>query len=375
LAKPESQYVQLQSQDLIAAALREQTGEVWAELVHRFLPLLTRTVSRIARQFGEASPAVVDDLVQEIFLKLCQNDFQQLRACLNVAAHPDALAHRLSMFAAGVARDSFKMRARPQTAPEENTTAGEVPLPKAANRYGQHFRLARAALRLRTFTVAELESLTGAATNTVYAFLHNLSNDEAPRMESQDIASARRGRPRKKYTLTQAGYSHLLEQNSRLVSILEDKDLAGSEEAEADPDLSVRPGEPWLTQPFAAAAGTSTGAEEELRQRVYEVYERHDAPFSSQELERNVLLQEIDRELRELLPDRFGVRDRTIFWLHYRDGLRASEIASIPGIRLSPRGVEKVLLRVSHLMRAKLLQKRTVSVLANLSSETGGSRR
>ena len=61
---------------------------------------------------------------------------------------------------------------------------------------------------------------------------------------------------------------------------------------------------------------------------------------------RSVLLSEIETRLR----DAAGVispRDRAIFWLYYRHGFTAVEIAALPAVRLSPKGVESALRRVT----------------------------
>ena len=76
--------------------------------------------------------------------------------------------------------------------------------------YGQNYRLVRAALRLRTFTVAELQSLTGAFENTIYAFIHKLTRDDPGFLEAKELTSEGRGRPPKQYFLTEAGVDHLI---------------------------------------------------------------------------------------------------------------------------------------------------------------------
>jgi RNA polymerase sigma-70 factor (ECF subfamily) len=44
-------------------------------------------------------------------------------------------------------------------------------------------------------------------------------------------------------------------------------------------------------------------------------------------------------------------RDRTLFWLYYRQGLTAEAISRIPAIGLSGKGVESALLRITRLLR------------------------
>jgi RNA polymerase sigma-70 factor (ECF subfamily) len=66
-----------------------------------------------------------------------------------------------------------------------------------------------------------------------------------------------------------------------------------------------------------------------------------------QSLEHKVLVREMDKLLG--CPP----RDRNVFWLYYRQGLTAAEIAAIPAIGLSIKGVESLI----HRMRADLRQR------------------
>lgn len=66
--------------------------------------------------------------------------------------------------------------------------------------------------------------------------------------------------------------------------------------------------------------------------------------------DRRILLEQIGGFLHS--NPEVTSRDRTIFWLFYRQGMTGREIASIPSTGLSQKGVEAVLHRVSHLVRA-----------------------
>lgn len=63
-----------------ACAHSADTGE-WAEFMGRCAPVAALVASRVARmwQGGTASAAVVDDIVQEVFLKLCEQERRILR--------------------------------------------------------------------------------------------------------------------------------------------------------------------------------------------------------------------------------------------------------------------------------------------------------
>jgi ferritin-like metal-binding protein YciE len=98
------------------------------------------------------------------------------------------------------------------------------------------YRLARAALDLRTFTVSELVALTRVPENTVYSFLYDLG---LQRVTSEALTSGTPGRPRKLYTLTGEGVEHLVAQNLELAAVLRTEGfgtLAPREEA-APPTL------------------------------------------------------------------------------------------------------------------------------------------
>ncbi len=71
-------------------------------------------------------------------------------------------------------------------------------------------------------------------------------------------------------------------------------------------------------------------------------------------MERDILLKQIDNALAGCVtgPDRD--RNLQIFWLHYRYGLSAGAIASLPSIALTVKGVESTILRLTRLVRARI---------------------
>ena len=69
----------------------------------------------------------------------------------------------------------------------------------------------------------------------------------------------------------------------------------------------------------------------------------------------DIFLAEIDVHLGRCLDGPDAERDRTIFWLYFRQGLSSKEIASLPGIALSTKGVGSVLERLKHSIREQIL--------------------
>ncbi|HEV2856141.1 MAG TPA: ferritin-like domain-containing protein [Thermoanaerobaculia bacterium] len=86
------------------------------------------------------------------------------------------------------------------------------------------YRLARAALDLRSFTVAELVTLTGVPVGTVYSFLSKLS------LNKEALPAATPGRPREVYTLTDQAVEKLLDENFEIAKTLREAGLAASQD-------------------------------------------------------------------------------------------------------------------------------------------------
>jgi RNA polymerase sigma-70 factor, ECF subfamily len=68
-----------------------------------------------------------------------------------------------------------------------------------------------------------------------------------------------------------------------------------------------------------------------------------------------ILLKEIDEHLKHCLTAPDQERDRTIFWLYFRWGMSTREIASLPTIGLTAKGVGTVIERLKHCIREEIL--------------------
>jgi RNA polymerase sigma-70 factor, ECF subfamily len=84
----------------------------------------------------------------------------------------------------------------------------------------------------------------------------------------------------------------------------------------------------------------------------------HDADGSQQQMDHAVFVQEIDDCLRRGLAGPDADRDRTIFWLYFRQGMSTKEIASLPTVGLTAKGVGSVLDRMKRVVRMQLLDSR-----------------
>lgn len=101
-------YKSLSSPDLIQQCAANKAAEAWQEFIRRYQPLIAGVVARAAMRWPPVSAALVDDLIQETYLKLCTDEFRRLREFRN--RHEDAVYGFLKVVAYNVAMDYFKIR-------------------------------------------------------------------------------------------------------------------------------------------------------------------------------------------------------------------------------------------------------------------------
>jgi len=99
-------YTTIAAEDLILACVNGGGEAVWVEFVRRFQPLIAGVIMRIARQWGEAPQDIVDDLIQETYLRLCANAESLARQFKPIREH--AVYGYIKVFAANLAHDYFK---------------------------------------------------------------------------------------------------------------------------------------------------------------------------------------------------------------------------------------------------------------------------
>jgi RNA polymerase sigma-70 factor (ECF subfamily) len=73
--------------------------------------------------------------------------------------------------------------------------------------------------------------------------------------------------------------------------------------------------------------------------------------------EDEVFFKEVDGILLARGSGPLQQKERTIFWLRYRQGFTAKEIASLPDIDLEPKGVESAIYRVTEFVKRVLVEK------------------
>jgi RNA polymerase sigma-70 factor (ECF subfamily) len=97
---------QLNFQDLLLLCLQSRDGLLWAEFIRRSQPLIAGVVVKTVRRWTTPSPALVDDLVQDTYVKLWANNLGALRQF--VCRHENALFGFLKVVAANTVQDYFR---------------------------------------------------------------------------------------------------------------------------------------------------------------------------------------------------------------------------------------------------------------------------
>lgn len=92
--------------DLLHLCLSSDRQEHWREFVHRTQPLTASVIINTVRRWKQPAPSLVDDLIQDTYLKLFANDKKALRTIKN--EYENTIFGYLKVIASNVARDHFR---------------------------------------------------------------------------------------------------------------------------------------------------------------------------------------------------------------------------------------------------------------------------
>jgi len=113
-------YSSLSSEELVKACAGSSDQAAWAEFVRRFRPLIAKVVLRTTCHWSVPHPHVLDDLVQDTFLKLCADQCAVLQRF--IPRGPGSIFGFLKVVAASVVHDHFKFeRARKRDTAQTET--------------------------------------------------------------------------------------------------------------------------------------------------------------------------------------------------------------------------------------------------------------
>ena len=99
-------YSSLSAEELVRACSESGNAEAWEEFVRRFQPVIASAVRRVAYIYGKPNGAVIDELIQGTFLKVCKDNCSLLRDFK--PQYPDAIFGMLKKTAANNAHDYFR---------------------------------------------------------------------------------------------------------------------------------------------------------------------------------------------------------------------------------------------------------------------------
>jgi RNA polymerase sigma factor (sigma-70 family) len=92
--------------DLLHLCLSSDGQEHWREFVRRTQPLIASVVINTVRRWREPASALVDDLIQDTYVKLFGNDRKALRSIKN--EYENTIFGYLKVVASNVVRDHFR---------------------------------------------------------------------------------------------------------------------------------------------------------------------------------------------------------------------------------------------------------------------------
>jgi len=100
-----TRYSSISELDLVCACA-SQNDEAWGEFVSRFRRPISVSIIRATYQWGQVPGQVLDDLIQDTYLKLCADKCERL--LVFAVQHPEAIQGYIKTIAVNVARDYFK---------------------------------------------------------------------------------------------------------------------------------------------------------------------------------------------------------------------------------------------------------------------------
>jgi RNA polymerase sigma-70 factor, ECF subfamily len=128
-------YMSLSTPELVKRCSRRDPA-AWTEFLRRYQRPMALAIVRILRNAGPSSPEILDDLLQDTYLRLCANDCALLHTL--VLRHQDSLEPVLCVIGINVARDhlrakmSQKRGGQLQQAPDGNLNVVERAEPEGS---------------------------------------------------------------------------------------------------------------------------------------------------------------------------------------------------------------------------------------------------
>src|SRR5437764_750732 len=105
---PFMNYEPMSIDELVQECAKSSHADAWAEFIRRFHRLIASVVIRCCHEWSETSREVIEDLIQDTYVKLCANN-RALLANFR-PKHPNAFLGYLKTVTANLAYDYFRAR-------------------------------------------------------------------------------------------------------------------------------------------------------------------------------------------------------------------------------------------------------------------------
>jgi RNA polymerase sigma-70 factor (ECF subfamily) len=129
---PTVDHSSLSPSELFSACARGGDAASWEEFIRRFNPVIARSALRVAMRHGTSESSLIDDLVQETYLKICANECKLLRTF--IPQQSDSTFAFLKVVASSVAQDYFKARLAEKRGPQAKAETLDEVSGRAAER-------------------------------------------------------------------------------------------------------------------------------------------------------------------------------------------------------------------------------------------------
>jgi RNA polymerase sigma-70 factor (ECF subfamily) len=120
--------------ELLQLCLSTDAEEHWREFVRKTQPLMASVIINTVRRWKQSAPSLVDDLIQNTYVKLFDNDKRALRAIRN--EHENTIFGYLKVIASNVAKDHFR---KPENKADEIELSDAVVPPGPQDRERREF--------------------------------------------------------------------------------------------------------------------------------------------------------------------------------------------------------------------------------------------
>ena len=97
---------EISTRDLLHLCLSSDEQTQWDEFVRRTQPLIASVIINTVRRWKQPAPSLVDDLIQDTYIKLFANERKALRAIKN--EYENTIFGYLKVVASNVVRDHFR---------------------------------------------------------------------------------------------------------------------------------------------------------------------------------------------------------------------------------------------------------------------------